>query len=380
MKKQSTNFIHDKVIWASLLLILFIAWKFQNNLGQVASLFLSEIILLIPFVVLALVLAAYVEASQASHLIQNIYQKNTKLTILGASILGTLIPFCSCTTFPVILSLLMARISIAPIVAFLLAAPVMDIQMAALSYGALGGKITFFLWASAVLIGWIGGFFFLAYEKKYFTHPLKENITPRKSCCSKDKNKAETHQTEAHQAKEETKKEQKTSSCCSSKQSTTHKHHEAHASNSDSNVTWNFWHSPEKRTTFKNSLKSKSFFIGKWILLASLINILLILMHSEQTITNIMNHLGLWSLPLAMIIAIPTYTNGYAATLLAATFLHNGVPAGTIVTYMLAGAMSCLPTFVLFLSSLKARVIIPYYTISLLGALVAGFIFSSGIL
>jgi len=68
----------------------------------------------LPFFVLSIALAAYAKASGAESLIARAFAGRVQLTILFASLMGALSPFCSCGVIPVIAALLATGVPLAP--------------------------------------------------------------------------------------------------------------------------------------------------------------------------------------------------------------------------------------------------------------------------
>lgn len=82
----------------------------------------------LPFFVLSIALTAYAKATGAENLIARAFAGRVQLTVLFASLMGALSPFCSCGVIPVIAALLATGVPLAPVMAFWLASPLMDLS------------------------------------------------------------------------------------------------------------------------------------------------------------------------------------------------------------------------------------------------------------
>ncbi|WP_159104289.1 permease [Sneathiella glossodoripedis] len=82
-----------------------------------------------------------------------------------------------------------------------------------------------------------------------------------------------------------------------------------------------------------------------------------------------------YSILLAAFIGIPTYLNGYAAIPLVDGLMNLGMSAPTALTFMVAGAATCIPAAVGIWSLLKPPLFALYVGFALVGSLLAGLTF-----
>ena len=109
--------------------------------------------------------------SGASKYIKKAFQAKPMTAIVLATVVGAFSPFCSCGVIPVIASLLIGGVPLAPVMSFWIASPSMDPEIFFLSVGMIGWELavwrltaTLLLSLSAGLItqvlmnrGWLGG-------------------------------------------------------------------------------------------------------------------------------------------------------------------------------------------------------------------------------
>jgi uncharacterized membrane protein YraQ (UPF0718 family) len=124
-----------------------------------------------PYLLVTIPLAVAVQMSGASRYIQRAFQARPVVAIFLATAVGAFSPFCSCGVIPIIASLLIGGVPLAPVMAFWIASPSMDPETFFLSVGTLGWNLavwrllgTVALSLSAGLIthvlmqrGWLGG-------------------------------------------------------------------------------------------------------------------------------------------------------------------------------------------------------------------------------
>jgi len=123
-----------------------------------------------PYLVVTIPLAVAIQMSGASKYIKRAFAAKPFRAIVLATVVGAFSPFCSCGVIPVIASLLISGVPLAPVMSFWIASPSMDPEIFFLSAGMIGWELavwrlaaTLFLSFGAGLIthfvmakGWLG--------------------------------------------------------------------------------------------------------------------------------------------------------------------------------------------------------------------------------
>jgi len=129
--------------------------------------FIAEAFLHIwPYVVITIPLAVAIQMSGASKYIKRAFEARPLTAIVLATVLGAFSPFCSCGVIPVIASLLISGVPLAPVMSFWIASPSMDPEIFFLSVGMIGWKLA--IWRLAATL-------FLSLGAGFITHMLMEN-------------------------------------------------------------------------------------------------------------------------------------------------------------------------------------------------------------
>jgi uncharacterized membrane protein YraQ (UPF0718 family) len=103
------------------------------------SQFIAESFLHIwPYVAVTIPLAVAVQMSGASKYIKRAFEARPLTAVMLATVLGAFSPFCSCGVIPVIASLLISGVPLAPVMSFWIASPSMDPEIFFLSVGLIG--------------------------------------------------------------------------------------------------------------------------------------------------------------------------------------------------------------------------------------------------
>ena len=131
------------------------------------SQFIAEAFLHIwPYVVITIPLAVAVQMSGASKYIKRAFEARPLTAVVLATVLGAFSPFCSCGVIPVIASLLISGVPLAPVMSFWIASPSMDPEIFFLSVGMIGWELAIWRLAATLVLSLGAGF---------ITHMLMQN-------------------------------------------------------------------------------------------------------------------------------------------------------------------------------------------------------------
>ena len=131
------------------------------------SQFIAESFLHIwPYVVVTIPLAVAVQMSGASKYIKRAFEARPLTAVVLATVLGAFSPFCSCGVIPVIASLLISGVPLAPVMSFWIASPSMDPEIFFLSVGMIGWELAIWRLAATLVLSLGAGF---------ITHLLMQN-------------------------------------------------------------------------------------------------------------------------------------------------------------------------------------------------------------
>ena len=328
----------DPVILAIFVIIGVIA-LFDLSQAPESLLFTAKALVSIsPFFFLSIGVAAYAKASGAEHLIADIFTGNPVRMIILAALFGALSPFCSCGVIPLVAGLLAAGVPLAPVMAFWIASPLMDPEMFIISAAAIGLPFTLFKTGAAIGIGLMGGFLTHAVQKSGgFSDPLR--IASISSCCAP--------------------------SCGSKPENPV--------------VNWKPWQEQHRCTDFINSFKDNGWFLGRWLTMAFLIESLMVAYVPPTWISEWLGSGDWWTIPLAVIIGIPTYLNGFAAVPLVANLIDMGMMPGAAMAFMIGGGVTSVPAALAVFALAKKTLFMWYIFLALLGALISGVLYQASI-
>jgi uncharacterized membrane protein YraQ (UPF0718 family) len=331
--KPLRSMINDRVL---ILIILFVATLFVLQKSQaVASLAftVNALIQISPFFLLAIFFSAYAKASGADQLIARAFSKNTTVAITAASLAGALSPFCSCGVIPVIAGMLASGVPLAPVMAFCVSSPIMDPEMFILTAAGINLNFAIAKTITAIFMGFLAGYAVLGLQKMgHIQQPLKKAV----GCgCGQP----------------------------------------SFDSKAPVEIAWSFWREPTRKMEFITQFRDNGFFLAKWMTLAFLLESLMMAYIPAKTVANVVGIGNPMAIPIASVIGIPAYMNGYAAIPLISGFMELGMAPGAALSFATAGAVSSVPAALAVYALLKRSVFLVYIAIGVVGSLFAGYLY-----
>lgn len=281
------------------------------------------------FILFAVLAVGFLKATGAEALLVKAFEGREVRMIVLAALLGGLSPFCSCEVIPFIAALLAIGAPLSAVMAFWLSSPLMDPAMFLITAGTLGMPFAAAKTVSAVGMGLLGGMIVrVFFQSPVFADPLRPQ--PRAEGCG----------------------------CAPSPFRGT--------------PVWHFWRERPRRETFRSSVFENALFLGKWLMLAYMVEALMLAYVPAEMIAGILGGEGVVPVLLGAIVGAPAYLNGYAAVPLVDALLTQGMAPGAAMSFVLAGGVSSIPAAIAVWALVKPRVFAAYLGIALLGALIAG--------
>ncbi|MEM9767096.1 MAG: permease [Cyanobacteria bacterium P01_D01_bin.71] len=291
-----------------------------------------------PFLLLSIGIAAYAAASGADNLIAKAFQGRLAVMIPVAALFGAFSPFCSCGVIPLIAALLSMGVPVTAVMAFWLSSPLMDPSMFVLTVGTLGWQFAIAKTAATIGIGLLGGFGTWAlmrfgWSAKAFENPLREGVGNGGCGGSRVRNPKP--------------------------------------------IVWRFWAQPQRQQKFWQGARKNAWFLGKWLVLAFVLESLMLAYVPNEWIQTITGDGGLFSVGLAALVGIPAYLNGYAALPLVAGLIQQGLSPGAGMAFLLAGGATSIPAMIAVFALASRPVFVAYLGFAFIGSVVAGVLFTA---
>ena len=299
--------------------------KPHSHLGESLEFFFYDtpkvLMLLILIVFFVGLLRSFITPEKTRKLLAG---KSEFLGNILAALLGIVTPFCSCSAVPLFIGFMTAGIPLGVTFSFLISAPMVNEIALVLLYGLLGWKIAAIYLITGLAIAIIAGFVIGRFHMENYIEDwvIKlDKTTP-----------AETH---------------------------------------GNSITWG-----NRFQTAKQSVKD---IVGRvWIFM--IIGIAVgagIHGYVPQTfMASIMGKGTWWSVPLAVIIGVPMYSNAAGIIPVVEALLGKGAALGTVLAFMMSVIALSLPEMVILRKVLKMRLICTFIAVVTVGILIMGYLFN----
>ena len=229
---------------------------------------------------------------------------------LGAGF-GAVTPFCSCSSIPLFLGFTQARIPIGITMSFLITSPIINEVAVVLLGGLLGVKFMIVYVTVGILVGVIGGIFIDAIKAERYLMPIAESM----KAVSEDDFEYEK-----------------------------------------SKLTFKDRHDfakEELRTIFGR--------VWKWVLIGVGLGAFLHGFVPEEFITKNLGSGQWWSVPGAVLLGIPLYSNASGMIPIAESLLAKGLPVGTTLAFMMSTVAASFPEFVILKQVMKPKLLLIFF-------------------
>jgi uncharacterized protein len=324
----------EKVTIALLVLLAGILIFLPGRAAGVLTSAQAALIHNLPFIVLAVALAAAVKASGAESLIARFtVGKEGRMVVLMA-VFGALTPFCSCGVIPIIASLLAAGVPLAPVMAFWMSSPLLDPNQFIITAGELGLAFAIARACAAVGLGLLSGFATLALMRTVgIANPLRFKVTitganwfdPAAAAAPK----------------------------------------------------WRFWEDDARARVFLVHAVATFWFLARWLSLAFLIEGLMIAFVPPELIASWLGAGGAGEIPLAALIGSAIYLNAFAAIPLVSGLIKLGMSPAAALTFLLAGAAMSIPASMAVWVVVTRKVFVLHLALAMTGAVLAGYVYAA---
>jgi uncharacterized protein len=391
---------------------------------KVAIFIQNSIIHVWPYLLISVPLAVVVRMSGASKYIGKVFNKKPLLSILLATIIGAFSPFCSCSVIPIIASLLIGGVPLAPVMSFWLASPSMDPEIFFLSVSVLGWQLAVWRLASAFGMSFFSGLITHYLVKKgwikedatlkaHSYSPAKSNrltikesfvwlkdkylfiekrlafagnVNPVADKCSCNANEKLFYNYESCDALE-------TNRCaCSGSEVTVTLNQALIKKDVNSCCNLNPVKYESKNTkgqccagtpsdntnkkSFYNKLLKETFsatsMVLKFMILAYFLEALIVLYVPGQFITMILGQNHILSIIMASLIGIPIYTSSMPALALVAGLMSKGMIPAAGLSFLISGPTTTIPAMAAVWNLANRKVFFLYVGFTLAFAVISG--------
>ncbi len=241
-----------------------------------------------------------------------------------ASIFGAITPFCSCSSIPLFIGFLEARIPLGVTFAFMITSPLINEVALALLIGSFGWQVMVVYAVAGIIIGMVGGFVLGKMNMEKYVEDFVWKVHSQKKSQGKIK-------------KESIKKV----------------------------------FSKLSKEAFDITKK-----IGWYVVLGVGVGAAIHGFVPDAFFGGFLENAGAWGIPLSVILAVPMYANASGVIPIVEALVTKGVPIGTALAFMMAIVGLSFPEAMILKKVLKWQLLATFFGVVTVGIVVIGYIFN----
>lgn len=240
-----------------------------------------------------------------------------------AAFLGVATPFCSCSAIPLFIGFVEAGIPLGVTLSFLISAPLVNEVAVVLLYSLLGWKVAAIYMGTGLLIAMVAGWFIgrLKMEKH-----IEEWVTEIRAVEAQVESITQTLR--------------------------------------------------DRVQCGLDAVRDVVDKVWKWIVLGIGVGAAIHGYVPEGYLASIMGKGTWWSVPIAVLIGIPMYSNAAGMIPVVQALLGKGAALGTVLAFMMSVIALSLPEIIILRKVLKIRLIVTFVGVVGLGILIVGYLFN----
>ncbi len=238
-----------------------------------------------------------------------------------AALLGTVTPFCSCSSIPLFIGFTSAGLPIGVSFSFLISSPMVDLASLLLLMSIFGAKVAIIYVILGLIIAIIGG---TVIEKLHMERYVEEFIfkAPNIDLESPNLSKKDRHDYAVDRVKE----------------------------------------------TFKK--------VFPYILIGVVIGSIIHNWIPQNIIEILLGDSKFFSILLAVVVGVPMYADIFGTIPVAEALVNKGAYLGTVLAFMMAVTTLSLPSLVMLKKAIKTKLLILFVIICTIGIIVVGYLFN----
>lgn len=300
----------------------------DTHLGQALNFFLFEtpkVLMLLALIVFAMgVIQTFVAPERTRQLLSG---RRLGIGNIMAASLGIVTPFCSCSAVPLFIGFLQAGVPLGVTFSFLISAPMVNEVALGLLFGLLGWKIALLYLALGLTVAIIAGIVIGKLSMEKYLEDWVQAIQIKGG---------------------------------------------AAIANFGQKQTW-----PER---FEAGIRHLKEIVGKvwpYIVLGVAVGASIHGYVPQNFMASIMGKDAWWSVPAAVLIGVPMYSNAAGIIPVVQALLGKGAALGTVLAFMMSVTALSFPEIIILRKVLKPRLIATFVGIVSLGILLVGYVFNA---
>ena len=390
----------------------------MTDLLWIAAFVVSNVWRILPYFLISILFSVLISSLKLDSAIRSAFTKRTGRSVALATGVGAFSPFCSCTVIPVVKSLLLSGVPLAPVMAFWVASPLMDVEIFALSGATLGWPLAIMRMVATLLVSLGAGYVTMALVNAGF---FREGFlrTDRKaasatSCCTSAP--APLSLTSVSNAVQQTvaaccaptlvaapalaasrsvripltvapsaAAPAAAASCCAPTPISLAVSAPA-ASGCGCGTTFETTARPAERwwssiaaslraidpREFGTDVARLSWSLGRFLVLAFVLESLIIRYVPRAAIMSVLGTDSLFAVPLAAVMGLPLYFTNLSALPILSGLLGQGMQPGAVIAFLISGPLTTFPAMTAVWGVADRRIFALFVSIGVGGAILMG--------
>ena len=394
----------------------------MNDTLWIIEFIVSNVWRVLPYFLISIVFSVLISSLKLDSAIRSAFNKRTGRSVVLATGVGAFSPFCSCTVIPVVKSLLLSGVPLAPVMAFWVASPLMDVEIFFLSAATLGWPLAVARMVATLVVSLGAGYVTMAlvnagfFRTNFLRSDLKASST---SCCTSTPEPKPL--AKAYAAAQQT-----VAACCAPAMSTANAMGMTMTSGvripltvapSSASVapaapascctpltislsapvastgsgcgcgtTFETTTQPAERwwTSIVTSLRAinprefgldvarMSWSLGRFLILAFLLESLIIRYVPRAAIMSVLGTNSVFAIPLAAVMGLPLYFTNLSALPILSGLLSQGMQPGAVIAFLISGPLTTFPAMTAVWGVADKRIFALFVSISVGGAVLMG--------
>ena len=294
---------------------------FANALHYFIIGFTEILILIVTVTYLMGLVTSYLDLNKV-----RVYLERNKKSGLGnlfASILGAITPFCSCSSIPLFVGMMQARIPLGMALSFLITSPLVNEIAIAIFFVAYGWKVTVIYILSGILLGVLGG---MLLEKLGMSKHLADWV-----------------------------------------QDLGEQHVEQNNEKISFRNRWSNIHVESMKTLKK---------LVPYVFIGLAIGAFIHGYVPQSFFETYISKSNPFAVPIAVLMSIPLYIDAVGVLPILESLVDKGVPLGTAIAFMMGSIGLSFPEALLLKKVMKKKLIFAFFSTIAVGMIISGFIFN----
>lgn len=309
-------------------------------LGEAVSIYARELYRLLPAFLLGVGLAATIKTFKWDLKLRATMRDSGAATIPLAVFLGIFSPLCACGVLPVVIPLAVSGVPLPPLLALLATSPLMSPDALTITWAGLGPALAWTKLASAAGMGFlVGGVTYLLEKRSHFS----EDIVRIKPVFEEDGSLASAY--------------------------------DIACANEISVPTMVVRQRDSRLLFFLERARDTSWFVGKFLLLAVALQVVLEMAVPMDAIRFIAGGSGISSLLWAAVLGAPLPAHQVPVVPITRGLLDLGMEPGAAATFLVAGPVTSIPALLVLWKIFEKRLFFLYLGLCMTGAVATGLIF-----